>query len=395
MAFINTSRSRLLIDFSFRGVRCREYVGLQDTKDGRAKAKQIRIQIEAELVAGTFEYVKWFPNSKKVRPGGPFAPPLPHSGVESPTFGAFSREWLGLQRPFGSRATHLDRKSLLESKLIPFFTADKIVSTFTVEDVERLIGKLTLDPGLKDEHLSPRRINLARDLLGRILDRCVKNGWLRENPAHEVKRLRESRSEVDPLSLDEVKALLRKGFTDPEMRRFYTVAIWTGLRTSELIGLKWADLDWTTRPPTAMIKRSLTKLDGEHPTKTPGSARPVDLRPPAERAILGQQAASRLKSEYIFYNAGGGPLDRDNLNNRVWKPAVLRAKLRERSPYQCRHTFATIALSAGEEIGWVARQMGHESSEMVVRHYYRWIRNNTRQDGAALDRLLQKHGLDR
>lgn len=79
------------------------------------------------------------------------------------------------------------------------------------------------------------------------------------------------------------------------------------------------------------------------------------------------------------------------------RPMATRAGegLRERSLYQCRHTFATIALSAGEEIGWVARQMRHESTEMVVRHYYRWIRNSTRQDGAALDRLLQKHGLDR
>jgi integrase len=235
---------------------------------------------------------------------------------------------------------------------------------------------------------------MARNLLGRILDRGVKNGWLAANPVRDVRRLREARSEVDPLSLDEVKTLLSKGFTDPAMCGFYVVAIWTGLRTSELIGLKWTDLDWTTTPPTALIKRSFTKLDGEHPTKTPGSARPVDLRSPAEKAIRAQQAATRLQGEWVFCNSDGGPLDRDNLNNRVWKPALLRAQLRERSPYQCRHTFATLALSAGEEIGWVARQMGHESTEMIIRHYYRWIRNNTRQDGAALDRLLRQHGLD-
>jgi integrase len=171
------------------------------------------------------------------------------------------------------------------------------------------------------------------------------------------------------------------------------VAIFTGLRTSELIGAKWTDLDWSAPVPTLMIRRSYTKLDAEHLTKTRGSTRAVDLRPQAARAIKEQQAASRLKSEYIFCNATGGPLDRDNLLNRVWYPAVTRAGLRARNPYQTRHTFATLALSAGEDLGWVAKQMGHSSTKMIVEHYYRFIPNNTRQDGTAFDRKAAAAGV--
>ncbi len=303
------------------------------------------------------------------------------------------RSFADVDGALGDRSQELERRIAVKQRQDFFATVIEYMSD-SLEDVERFIGHLKKLPGLKGDHLSAVRVNKARNLLRKILDRAVKNGWLRDNPVLEVRRLREDPAVIDPLSWKEVALLVDKGFKhDPERRRFYTVAIFTGLRTSELIGLKWTDLDWTTETPTAMVKRSFTKLDGEHLTKTAGSTRAIDLRPQATRALKEQQAASRLKSEYVFPNAIGGPLDRDNLMNRVWNPALKRAGIRERKPYQTRHTFATLALSAGEEIGWVAKQLGHANTEMVIRHYYRWVRNNTRQDGAALDRAAAQFGL--
>jgi len=394
MATVSGDKGRLFLDFMWKGVRCRPYLDLPDTKEGRAHARKKRIRIEANISDGTLDYAAEFPDDKKSRTI--FAPPPPPPAPAGPPlFATFAREFLERRKGLCSNGYYLDLKSLLETHLISFFGTERVMSDFSVEDVERFVVHLKSLPGVKDgTKMSAVRVNKARALLGKLLDRAVKKGWLAANPADEVPRLRENDADIDPMSWQEVQTLLDKGFkNDPEMKRFYTVAIFTGLRTSELIGLKWTVIDWSGETPMARIKHSYTKADGEHLTKTPGSTRDVDLRPQVVRALKEQQAATRLKSDWIFCNVIGGPLDRDNLMNRVWYPALKRAGVHERKPYQTRHTFATLALSAGEEIGWVAEQMGHKNTKMVIEHYYKHIKNNTRQDGSAFDKAAAEAGL--
>ena len=56
-----------------------------------------------------------------------------------------------------------------------------------------------------------------------------------------------------------------------------------------------------------------------------------------------------------------------------------------------RHTAATLWLASGEAPEWIARQLGHTSTEMLFRVYSRYVPNLTRQDGSAMDRLLKQH----
>jgi integrase len=76
----------------------------------------------------------------------------------------------------------------------------------------------------------------------------------------------------------------------------------------------------------------------------------------------------------------------------VWRPALRRGGLRYRALYQTRHTFATLALGSGEDIGWVAKMLGHTSTEMVIRRYHRFVPNLTKLDGSAIARLMKDRG---
>ena len=99
-----------------------------------------------------------------------------------------------------------------------------------------------------------------------------------------------------------------------------------------------------------LVRRSVSRF-GTGPTKTVESKRTVQMLAIVERALRGQRAASPVRSPWVFSNRDGGPLDITNLRERVWRPALRRAKLRARTLYQTRHTFATLMLELGESPG--------------------------------------------
>jgi integrase len=63
-------------------------------------------------------------------------------------------------------------------------------------------------------------------------------------------------------------------------------------------------------------------------------------------------------------------------------------KMRPRRPYQTRHTAATLWLAAGERPEWIARQLGHTTTQMLFKVYSRYVPNLTRNDGSAFKAIL-------
>ena len=90
----------------------------------------------------------------------------------------------------------------------------------------------------------------------------------------------------------------------------------------------------------------------------------------------------------MFCTRIGTPLSHNNVTKRVWYPLLRYLGLPKRTPYQTRHTAATLWLAAGESPEWIAKQMGHSTTEMLFRVYSRYVPNLTRQDGSAFARLL-------
>jgi integrase len=161
------------------------------------------------------------------------------------------------------------------------------------------------------------------------------------------------------------------------------------MRTGEVDGLKWKYVDFKARQ--ILIRETIVAGEEEY-TKTDASQREIQMSGLVFDALTAQAKITKGKSAFVFANRDGQPLDHNNVTKRVWYPLLRHLGLKERRPYQTRHTAATLWLASGENPLWIARQLGHSSTEMLFKVYGRFVPNLTHQDGSAFERLLLQSG---
>ncbi|MCA0212107.1 MAG: site-specific integrase [Proteobacteria bacterium] len=393
---LSDATDALFIDFRFNGKRCREYTALADTPANRKKLEKVLAKIESEIEAGTFKYEVYFPNSKALKrlpspvPAEVVQPvpvaiqiqPAPAAAVApTPLFKAFVDTWMQ-ERSIEWRRSHIrSLLSTLNGRLIPHF-GSKHVGQITKSDILLYRASLAEGPGRGDKSLSAKRINEIVGILCQILAEAAERFDF-NSPGANVKRLRVRRTDVDPFSLTEVQSILATVRAD--YKNYFVVRFFTGMRTGEIHGLKWKYIDFERR---LILVRETFVLGEDDYTKTDGSQRDIQMSQPVFEALREQYKATAKLSEYVFCNQLGQPLDNKNFSDRVWYPLLRHLGLNERRPYQMRHTAATLWLASGEAPEWIARQLGHTSTEMLFRVYSRYVPNLTRQDGSAMERLL-------
>jgi len=379
MAWLETNHGRLLVGFRFRGERCREYLGLDDNRDNRRSAAKIAKDIELELAAGKFDYAARFPESPKLPHFGLTPPPGPaiaeeNHKPEAPTLGEFAESWLDERRTVLTLATAYDYDRLIKALLLPAPIAQRPIGQIDDGDINRFLGELMKRKGLNGPLIGPRRINMMIARLRTIFSIAKRRKLIGEDPMVFVKNLREPKSQVDPFTLEEAERLIDTA-TGQE-RAIVAVLIFCGLRPNEAFALRWEDVDFDREQ--LRIRRSIHRFAGIGLPKTASSEREVDMLALVVDELQEQRARTQLRGDLVFLNETGGPIDLTNFRDRNWKRILVKASLRHRTVYQCRHTYAALQLSRGENPQYVSHQMGHTNLEMVIRHYARWQRKPER-----------------
>lgn len=373
------SESSIEISFTYRGVRCRERVPLKPTTANLKRAEQHRAAILHEITLGIFEYRAAFPNSKMADKFD--APPAPADIV---TVGDYLDKWLDRQKLERKASTYDTYRKIVIGKLDPWF--GKL--TLTEFRRKHMRDKLSAHPA-GNKTLG----NIQSVMRAALQDAVDIDELLEVNPlaGYTYRRKDEPKEEdeIDPFDRDEQAAILAA--LDGQGRNLVQFAFWTGLRTSELVALDWSDVDFLRG--VVRVSRAMTQhADKPEVTKTDAGRREVKLLQPALEALTAQKAHTYLAGNEVFQNpqnlarwAGDQPI-----RKTLWTWALKRAGVRYRYPYQTRHTYASMMLSAGEHPMWVAKQMGHADWSMIIRRYGRWMPDADDQAGSRAESVFGK-----
>lgn len=334
---------RWYIDFYHEGKRIRECTGTSKTLAGKALAAR-----KTDIERDQYDF-------------------KPKGGL---LFREFAEQWLKEKKAELKLSSFYDYKCIFERYLLPSF-GHKRLGKIKEEDIAKF------RTSIKDK-LSNKRVNNVLIPLKSLLKTAHRRKKINSNPAAFIEMLRVDKTEIKPLSMEEVKQFLER--VDSHFKGYFTVAFFTGLRPSEQIALKWDGIDFTRGKISVVDARVMGE---EGAPKTVESRRVIDMTPPVKEALQKQAELTFLEGSYVFISKDGSIVDVGNLRKRVWYPTLKEAGLKKRTMYQTKHTFATLMLSAGENPSWIARMMGHASCEMLFKKYSGYIPNLTHQDGMA------------
>ena len=244
---------------------------------------------------------------------------------------------------------------------------------------------------LVEKGLARDSIRLILAALGIIYNQAIEDKVVSENPAQRLgtfyRQAPVKHEEITPLTEEE--SVLFLGSTlkyEPKQYPLFLCALHTGMRSGELAGIQWTDVDWHGKffeVRRQVVRGQVTSL------KTKSGRRRVDLSDDLLEALrnlrrkMQEEAMKDGKNEipeWMFSNSQGGFLDMYNVKRRYFKRTLRKAGLRDIRFHDLRHTFASQLLCNGANILYVSQQLGHANPGITMKIYSHWIPNDNQRE---------------
>ena len=365
------SESSILLTFTYQEQRCWERVktrGKPTSADLNAGKETIK-DIKTAIRNGSFDYASTFPDSEhrhKFALGG------------STKFKPFLNRW---------HKEHVEESDLQDAtkntnsgivKRLNENLGKYYLSEITPDLIQKFFKKKT-NP-ITGKKISTKTINNYLSILRPALQNAVNNKLLKESPIENI-TIKGSKSiakeSIEPFSYAEMNTCLSN--CSGQLHNIFKFHFWTGLRPSELIELKYSDIEngkvFISRKRTADSK-------GPESLKTSSSYRSIKLLPDALAAIEDQKQYTFKLQQHIFHNPNTNEIwSSPKIYREAWIRIFKKTDITYRYPYQIRHTFATMMLGAGENLMWVSYSMGHKSTKETLDTYARWITDDESNEG--------------
>jgi integrase len=224
--------------------------------------------------------------------------------------------------------------------------------------------------------------------LGQIMAYAVRHKYIDYNPARDAEKPRKGntkKQKIRVLTPDEINALI-DAESDLKYKILFQLAIFSGARQGELLGLKWSDVDWENSQ--IHIQRTFNN-DAWYYTKTDTSDRKIDLGPAMMTALKKWKlACPTSKLNLVFPNKAENPINHNNLVNRHFNPALKAAGIPKIRFHDLRHTYDSLLIEQGENIKYIQSQLGHSSPSVTLNIYAHLMKSVNQEAACRLENTI-------
>ncbi len=338
------TKKTLWVNFTHNGKRFRKPLNLEDTKANRKLAQtKLLPELQLKLVSG-----KFFNNIV-------------------PTVDEFREKSFSMHSASRKQTTKDDYLSAYNLHIYP------ILGNYKINALKA--SKLQTWQNNLLKELSPRRVRAIRAVLNGILQDALKDELLDKNPLSLVATPKISKVDIYPFSIDEIFDILDKA--EDQYRNFYALAFFTGMRSGEMIGLKWSDIDM--QHMEINIARTI-KMGVTSTPKTESSIRTIDILDTLLPYIQNQYEITGGQNSYVFLNNDNTHFyDIKRIRDTHWRRVLKKCELDYRPIYHTRHSFATMMLENNEDILWVSSMLGHTNATMTLTNYAKYINRKSKK----------------
>lgn len=273
-------------------------------------------------------------------------------------------------------STSRNYRCLVRRHLLPFF-GDVRLTDIAPADVQKFIAE-------KAKRFAPKTVLSLRNLLSKILGTAQQWGYLQSNSAKgtQVPALVMTRERLT-LTPEQVRVLLSE-LSEP-YRTMVLLAVLSGLRRGEILGLRWKCVDWLQ----GSIRVAETSYEGHSaPPKTRASLRMVFIDSTVLDALKQIKPENYQGDDFVFRSVRGTSLDPNHILKRVFHPACKRADVPHVGFHSFRYTYSTWANPTGESIKALQAQLGHTDSRLTLSVYTQPQPTAQRQLASKIARVL-------
>ncbi len=307
------------------------------------------------------------------------------------TMAEYMDEWLAIGKASNRFTTWEQYSRMTQNYILPGIGRIKI-SDLRPEHIQHLYDTLL---GQKIGHYALLKVHTV---VRSALTRAVKLGMIPRNPASVVMLPKEPATEMKILDETQVNLLLVAA-VNHRWEALFHLAVATGMREMEILGLKWTDLDWINQ--TLKVERQLLRPHGEgiqfSSPKTKFGKRSLKLgsktievlRRHYERQQQDRIASGEDWQEYglIFPNHDGGPILYRNLL-REFRQLLQDAGLPSIRFHDLRHTAASLMLNRNVPVIVVSRRLGHSKPSITLDIYGHLISSAQTEVANIIDEMI-------